>query len=66
MSRVSLHNKPSEASLNGENVVPLPQRPARTPVRSQTPTTSTGPLDIRKSENGKEREVVEERSEEQS
>ena len=65
MSRVSLHNKPSEVSLSGENPSPLPQRPTRTPVRSQTPRSSAGPLDVRKARNGKEREVVEERGEEQ-
>ena len=66
MGRVSLHNKPSESSLNGENTAPLPPRPTRTPTRSQTPRTSTGPLDVRKMRNGKEREVVEERNEEQA
>ena len=66
MSRVGLQHKPSETSLSGENVSPLPQRSVRTPVRAQTPRALTGPLDIRKSRNGKEREVVEERSEEQS
>lgn len=65
MGRVSLHNKPSEASLSGDNTTPLPQRSARTPVRAQTPRSPTGPLDVRKLRNGKEREVVEE-SEEQT
>jgi hypothetical protein len=66
MGRVSLHNKPSEASLSGDNTTPLPQRSTRTPVRSQTPRTPTGPLDVRKLRHGKEREVVEERNEEQN
>ena len=68
MSRVSLHNKPSDPSLNGENASPLAQRGSArgTPVRSQTPRSPSGPLDVRKSRNGKEREVVEERSEEMS
>ncbi len=66
MSRVSLHNKPSDPSLN-ENISPFLPRPAsRAPVRSQTPRSSSGPLDVRKSRNGKEREVVEEGSEEQT